>query len=136
MAVGVMARRMLHQRAGDAMSFKIPVALLLAVSLPMSACVGETKTASRTPDDALHNGTPEGDHTGSDPSQPNDDGDKVSEPPPGPSLPGPGPGWSGSRQDPPTPPTGGAEGPNGASPGGSAGPNGAVPGSSAGPAAR
>jgi hypothetical protein len=105
------------------MSFQTKTALLLALALPLAACSHRTNTASRTPDDTLRDGTPEGDHTGSDPSNPRNDVDNNAPPDEtsGPEV-VPGPGWSGQRQDPPTPPTGGAAGPNGAAPGGSAGP--------------
>lgn len=104
---------------------KFPTILLLALALPLAACSQRTNTASRTPDDTLHDGTPPGDHTGSDPS-----GSKAGDPSrgagDGPDV--PGPGWSGHREDPPPPPTGGAAGPNGAAPGGSAGPGPGGPG--------
>ena len=102
------------------MSFKTSSVLLLALALPLSACVGETRTASRAPNDTRVGG-PNGDQSGTDPSKPNNDvGNTMDEP--GPAVPGPGPGWSGTREDPPEPPTGGDAGPNGAAPGGSSGP--------------
>lgn len=98
------------------MSLKLSTLALLSLALPVAGCVGQPQTASRTPDDTLQNGTPEGDHTGPPSGSPRDDV--------GPVAPDqvPGPGYSGAPEDPPTTPTGGASGPNGAAPGGSAGP--------------
>jgi hypothetical protein len=101
------------------MSLKLATFAFLSALL-VAGCLGQPQTASRTPDDTLQNGTPEGDHTGAQSGVPRNDVDDNA-PPVAPEQ-VPGPGYTGTPDDPPAAPTGGASGPNGASPGGSAGP--------------
>lgn len=94
------------------MSFRMQLILLSALALPVAACSHQTHAASRTPEQTLQNGTPDGDHTGSDPSNPRNDVDNDA-----PSEPSAGPGEvpvpSGSSPS----PSGGTSGPSGAAPG-------------------
>jgi hypothetical protein len=83
------------------MSFRLQLVLLSALALPVAACSHQSHAASRTPDQTLRNGTPDGDHTGSDPSNPRSDIDDHAPaeqgsgpegvPAPGGSSPGAGP---------------------------------------------
>ena len=97
------------------MSLKLTTLAFLSLALPLAGCIGETQTASRTPQGPQQSGTPEGDHTS---GMSNRDADRDAVAPDQ----VPGPGYSGTPDDPPAAPTGGAAGPNGAAPGGSAGP--------------
>lgn len=88
------------------MSHKLTPLLLIA-ALPLGACIGQTQTASRestSPSTAPHNDV--------DNNAPPVAPDQV-----------PGPGYTGTPDDPPAAPTGAAAGQNGAALGGSAGPS-------------
>jgi hypothetical protein len=102
------------------MSLAFPTTLLLMLALPLAACSHRTNTASRSPDDTLRDGTPPGDHTGSNPAHPSNGADDSAGGETGPQP--PGPGWSEHGQDAPASPLGASAGPNGASPAGSGGP--------------
>lgn len=102
------------------MSLAFHTTLLLMLALPLAACSHRTNTASHSPDDTLRDGTPPGDHTGSDPARPNNGADDSAAGEAGPR--GAGPGLSGHGQDAPASPLGGSAGPNGAPPGGSGSP--------------
>jgi hypothetical protein len=95
----VMARRMLLSAQERHMSFPSHLSLLCVLALPVAACSHQANTASRTPDDTLRDGTPGGDHTGSDPSKLRNgvDDNATEEPGSGPEM-TPRPGYGGERR--------------------------------------
>lgn len=52
------------------MSLEFRTTLLLTLALSLAACSHRPNTASHSPHDTLRDGTPPGDHTGSDPANP------------------------------------------------------------------